>query len=138
MFTKLMRIGNEPEVKFIPSGTAVMSLSLAYQYGQKGNDGKKPTQWIEASMWGKQAEALQPYLKKGDQVSVSIDDLHIETYQKKDGTEGFKLSGRIAAFDFVAGSKPEGGQAQPSQSPAAKPVPRNTGFDDFDNDSIPF
>ena len=114
MFNKLCRIGNEPELRFIPAGDAVLSLSLAYVYGRKGQDGKRPTQWLEAAIWGKQAEAVAQYLKKGDQISVSVDDLHIETYKKKDGMEGFKLAGKIVSFDFVANksgdpqdSKPE-------------------------------
>ena len=126
MFSKLCRVGNDPEVRFTPSGDAVMNLSLAYAYGRKGDDGKRPTQWVEASMWGKQAESLAPYIKKGDQVSVSIDDLHIETYPKKDGSEGFKLMGRIAAFDFVGGGK--------SDNEPPKPKPQN----EDDNPDIPF
>lgn len=104
MFTKLCRIGNDPTIRFIPSGDAVLSLSLAYNYGRKGDDGKKPTQWIEASLWGKQAEAVTDYLHKGDQISVAIDDLHIETYEGKNGP-GHKLAGRIVSFDFVSGKR---------------------------------
>ena len=125
MLSKLCRVGNDPEVRFTPAGDAVMNLSLAYAYGRKGDDGKRPTQWVEASMWGKQAESLAPYIKKGDQVSVSIDDLHNETYPKKDGSEGFKLMGRVAAFDFVGGK---------SDNEQPKPKPQN----EDDSGDIPF
>lgn len=50
MFNKLCRIGNDPEVRFIQSGDAVLSLSLAYAYGRKGSDGKRPTQWLDAAI----------------------------------------------------------------------------------------
>lgn len=132
MFTKLCRIGNDPELRFTKDGIAVCGLSLAYHYGKKGSDGKKPTQWIEASLWGKQAEALHPYLIKGHQVVVSVDDLHIETYQKKDGGEGIKLVGRIVFIDLV-GSKAEAKELVPSE-----PSKKIAGaFDNFDDD-IPF
>jgi single-strand DNA-binding protein len=134
MFNKLCRIGNDPEVRFIPSGDAVLSLSLAYAYGRKGSDGKRPTQWLEAAIWGKQAEAVAQYLKKGDQISVSVDDLHIETYKKKDQSEGFKLAGKIVLFDFV-GSKQQGESHE--VKPEYKAEPAKTNFDNFDDD-IPF
>ena len=124
MFSKVCRVGNDPELKFTASGTAVLNLSLVYNYGKKMNDCNRPSQWIEAAMFGKQAEALAPYINKRDQVSVSIEDLHIETYPKRDGGEGFKMCGRIVAFDFV-------GKSQASES---KPEPKQEskgGFDDF-------
>ena len=135
MLTILCRVGNDPEIKTIPSGATVMRLSLAYAYGRKGADGKRPTEWIETSMWGKQAEALQPYVKKGDQISVSIKDLHNERYPKKDGTEGVKLVGEIVAFEFASNGK----SAQPAEAkPATTSKPgTGQGFDDF-NDDIPF
>ena len=130
MFTKLFRLGNDPQVRFTPGGDAVMNLSLAYNYGRKV-DGKKPSQWIEASMWGKQAEALQPHLGKGMQVVCSIDDLHIEEYEGKNG-KGHKLVGKVVGFDF-AGGKSEGGNQ--SSAPLSKQA--GAGFDDMDSD-IPF
>lgn len=136
MFTKLFRIGNEPVIRYTNKGDAVLSLSLAYQYGRKGEDGKRPTQWIDASLWGKQAESLAPYLNKGSQIVATIDDLHIETYQGKNG-EGHKLAGRVINLEF-AGSKPEGQPVKQAMQ-AAAPSPRGgaSGFDDMDSD-IPF
>lgn len=138
MFSKLCRIGNQPEIRFTPGGDAVLNLSLAFNYGRKGEDGKRPTQWLEASIWGKQAEAVQSYLHKGDQISVSVDDIHIETYEGKNGT-GTKLVGRIVSFDFVSGKRDSEAQ-EPRQSnpaPAVNPPAAGKSFDNFDDD-IPF
>lgn len=133
MFNKLCRIGNDPVIRHTPGGDAVLSLSLAYSYGKKGDDGKKPTQWLDAAIWGKQSEGVAPYLKKGDQISVSIDDLHISAYQK-DGVERSKLSGRIVSFDFVSGKS----QGEPAEKKAEKPAAKpGSSFDNFDDD-IPF
>ena len=137
MFTKAFRIGNEPTIRYTQKGDAVMGLSLAYAYGRKGDDGKKPTQWIDASLWGKQAESLAPYLVKGGQIVATIDDLHIEEYEGRNGA-GHKLAGRVVNLELIGG-KPESAPSQRSE-PAAQPSPRGggaSGFDDMDDD-IPF
>ena len=133
MFSKLCRIGNEPVIRNTPAGDAVLGLSLAYSYGKKGADGKKPTQWIDATIWGKQAEAVAPYLKKGDQISVNLDELHIETYQK-DGAERSKLVGKVTSFDFVSGQKTGDKPQQVAPEKESRPV---QSFESFDSD-IPF
>ena len=58
----LARIGKDAEVRFTPGGTAVANVSLAFTYGKKSDDGKRPTQWVDASLWGQRAESLAPYI----------------------------------------------------------------------------
>ena len=77
--TGLFTLGRDAETRVTQGGTTVVQLAVAYNYGRKGDDGKKPSQWVRASMFGKQAEALIPYLTKGKQVSLVIRDLHIAT-----------------------------------------------------------
>ena len=132
MFTKAFRIGQEPQLRYTKKGDAVMGLSLAYNYGRKGDDGKKPTQWVEGSLWGKQAEALQPYLAKGGQIVATLDDLHIEEYEGKNGP-GHKLAGRVVSLELVGG-KPEGSQHTASRAAMNAQAP--DGFDD--GSDIPF
>lgn len=146
------RLGKDCELRHIQSGEAVTNLSLAYNYGRKDQQGNRPSQWIEAALWGKRAESLIPYLLKGQQVCVTIDDVHTEEYEGRNG-KGFKLVGNVTNIEFV-GSKPES-SGQPSQTqqrapqqpdaprygpgaarPAA-PAPQRGGFDNMDDD-IPF
>ena len=56
----LARIGKDAEVRFTPGGTAVANVSLAFTYGKKGDDGKRQTQWVDASIWGQRAEPMAP------------------------------------------------------------------------------
>jgi len=126
------RIANDPIIRHTPDGTAVISLSLPCDYGRKGQDGKKPTQWVDASLWGKQAEALAPYLVKGQWIAFTLDDAHIEEYQSG-GTMRSKLVGRVSNIKLIGG-KPEGQQAPRQQAPQAAPA----AFDQFDEDIIPF
>lgn len=143
----LAKLGRDAEVRYLTDGTAVANLSLAFICGRKGQDGKRPTQWIDGSLWGKQAEALAPYLLKGGSVSVSLEDVHIQSFQKGDGSPGVKLVGRVLSIEFGASAPeaaapppPPARQAAPSRAPApaarpaAAPV---TGFSDMDDD-IPF
>lgn len=145
IYSGVARVGRDAEVRYVPSGEAVVNLSLAFSYGKRDADGKRPTTWVEASLWGKRAETLAPYLVKGQQVWVTIQDLRIETFTKSDGSQGNKLAGRLAEVEFVGG-KPANGetsQAAPRSAPtptpaqAAKPAATGTGFDDMDDD-IPF
>jgi single-strand DNA-binding protein len=81
----LARIGRDVEVRNTTGGDAVASVSLAFSYGRKGDDGKKPVQWVDGALWGKRAEALAPYLTKGTLVTVALEDAHIETFKKNGG-----------------------------------------------------
>lgn len=147
--TDIGRLGRDVEVRYTPSGDAVANLALACEYGRKGQDGKRPTQWVEATLWGKQAEAMAPHLQKGQLLYFSIDDAHIETYKKNDGSEGFKLVGRISSIKF-AGSAPDQNQQQQQQQaprqhqpeqqrhPAQQRQQPAQSFDDDIDMSIPF
>ena len=135
----LARIGKDAEIRHIPSGDAVVNLSLAFSYGKKGGDGNRPTQWVEGALFGKRAESLAPYLLKGGLVVAYLDDVHIEAYQGKTG-EGHKLVGRISDIE-LAGSKDQQSQAAkpPPNIPAKTTPPKSSSsnFDDLDSD-IPF
>jgi len=137
----IFRIGNDVQIRYTPSGEAVCNLSLAFNYGKKGDDGRRPSQWIEASFWGKRAEAMMQYLTKGSSVYAVIDAPHIETYEGKNGT-GHKLVGRILEIEFSGGKRdsndapfdrPAHTPAKPAET-ASKP---GAGFQDFEDD-IPF
>jgi len=158
MLSKLVRIGKDAELRSTPQGKSVIGLYCVYDVGYGDN---KKAQWIEVTIWGKQADALAPFLLKGKQVVVHADDVAIEEYQKNDGTTSTKLKCRAINIE-LAGSKQDGqqGQQQPQRQPQQPQQPQqssqeyrhaqspamqgyasqeNTGFvDDFDNDSIPF
>ena len=161
MLSKLVRIGKDAELRRTSEGKAVIGLACVYDIGWGD---KKRGQWIEVSIWGKQAEALQPYLLKGKQVVIHADDVELEIFQKNDGTQGSKLKARAVNVE-LAGSKqdsatqgaiapqqqpqqPQQMQQQPQQAPQQQPQqgyqqpqqapqaqPMNNNFDD---DDIPF
>lgn len=143
VFNGLGTVGRDGELRTTPNGTPVINVALAFNYGQKGQDGRKPTQWVDASLWGKQAEALAPYITKGRQFFVSIKDLHIETYQANSGP-GAKLVGVIADIEFARdGSGGQNSNQAPQQQQRSAPAPQRQQQsrqqdNSFDDDQIPF
>ncbi len=76
MYQKITIVGNtgrDPEMRYLPNGTAVTSLSVASN--RKWNDKatgeqKEETTWFRVSVFGNQAEAVNQYVTKGRQVLV--------------------------------------------------------------------
>jgi len=137
--TGVFRIGKDAEVRFTPRGDAVSQLSLAYNYGKKGDDNKRPSQWIDASIWGKRAESLAPYLLKGSQIYAVLSDPHIQTYEGKNG-QGHKLAATVLEIELIAGQRDQAQPAQRQERPAARPAPAPSNPGDFSDmdDDIPF
>ena len=113
------------------------NVSLAFTYGKKGDDGKRPTQWVDASLWGQRVESLAPDLTKGKQIVAYLEDVHIQTYTKGDGTQASKMAARIADLEFVAGGEQAESQPRQQPKPQAAPQSQGSGFDDMEDD-IPF
>ena len=109
----MARLGRDVEVRYTANGVPVANLSLAFNYGPKDQDGKRATQWVEGSLWRERAELLAQYLNQGQQLYVEVRDVHVETYDKNDGTVGTKLVGDVTELEF--GAAPQGGQQQGSQ-----------------------
>jgi len=133
----LCRLGKTAELRNV-GDTCVANLALAFNYGKKGEDGNKPTQWLEASFWGNRAESLLQYLVKGQQLLVTVSDVHIETYEKNGGGEGSKLVGRVDDIEFAGpppgsdggGQRQQGNQRQaaPQQAPQQQRSQGNQGY----------
>lgn len=95
------RVGKDVELRYTTGGEAVANISLAWNYGLKEVDGKKPTQWLDAALFGKRAETLAPYLKKGTSLFVDMRDVHIREFQMKDGKQAYKLTGIVDSIEFA-------------------------------------
>lgn len=137
MFAKLVRIGRDSTLRYTANNTAVTSVACVYDVGFGD---KKKAQWIDASLWGKQAEALTQYLTKGKQIVIYADDLEIEQYEHN-GKSGAKLKCRVISIDLTdnkQGDEPRQQQAQQQQQQAPQQQQPGGDFNnDFDED-IPF
>lgn len=138
MFTTLFRIGKDAALRSMPNGDAVLEMSLAYNYGKKDSDGKRPTQWIKATIFGKRAESVAPYIKKGGQVVATLDEVHIQQreYQGKTYTD---LCARVVDVKLCGGkqeSADHGGK--PATASKSSPSAQQSADVQFDEDEIPF
>lgn len=128
----IARIGNDPALRSTQQGKPVMDISLAFSYGRRGDDGKTPTTWVKGTLWGDRCEKLQPYLSKGQQIYVQLSDIHLNSYEKKDGGgTATELRGRIDTLEFVGESKKKDDAPQ-------KPVKQEAPAIDELDDDIPF
>jgi single-strand DNA-binding protein len=123
-------VGRDAEVRYLPSGQAVLNVTVANNIGFGD---KQQTLWVRVALWGKRAEGqLQNYLKKGQQVFVS-GELTQREYQANDGTTKTSLELNANILDLVGGKREGGEGQQPTQQRPAQNAPR----DNFDDD-LPF
>jgi len=94
----------DPELKYTPSETAVCSFGLAINHGWKGKDGEDKTEvcFIDVVMFGKRAETLNKYFKKGGAILVQ-GRLKLDQWEK-DGRKQSKISVIADSFQFVGDS----------------------------------
>ena len=135
MLTKLVRIGRDGEIKYLPNGTAILNFSAVYDIGYGQN---KKAQWIDCTMFGDRATKVVDYILKGKQIVIYANDVGIDEWDKPDGSKGFKLKCKIVEFDFVSDGQqqaqaPQRQQAAPRQAPQQAPV-----IPDFDPSDLPF
>jgi single-strand DNA-binding protein len=82
------RVGADAELKTLQSGAKLLSFRLA---NDVGFGDRKTTQWIDVSYFGKGAEAIAGYVRKGDKITV-LGEVKLEEFQKRDGTPGARLA----------------------------------------------
>ena len=131
-------LGNDPEVRYSASGTAIASLSIATseQWTDKQSGEKQErTEWHRVKMFGRLAEISGEYLKKGRQVYIE-GSLRTEKYTDKAGVE--KYSTDIIASEMQMLGCNEGGHASKPQCQDAAPAPAPAPSDDFADEDLPF
>jgi single-strand DNA-binding protein len=96
-------LARDAEKKFLPSGTAILSFSVANSIGYGD---KKQTLWIRVSVFGKRAEGqLSNFLLKGTTVFCA-GELSLNEYKANDGTTKTSLELVATVVDLV-GKRPE-------------------------------
>ncbi len=123
-------LGRDPELRSV-NGDSVLGFSIGVQTGTKD---KPATMWVSCSIWGKRATSLEPYLHKGQRVTVS-GSLRLEEYQGTDGTQKTQLRMTVDQLDLPP--RGDGQQASAAPQQRQQPSTGGRGFDDFD-DPIPF
>jgi single-strand DNA-binding protein len=143
-------LGQDPETRYMPSGSAVTNLRIATTETFKDKEsGEKQerTEWHSVAMFGKLAEISAEYLKKGSQVYIE-GRLRTRKWQDKEGKDRFTteivgdemlmLGGRSGgAGGMGAGGPVSSGEAPARGAPRAAKAAAPEAAADFDDD-IPF
>ena len=136
-------LGNDPETRYMPSGTAVTNLSVATSRSWKdkqSGEQKEHTEWHKVAMFDRLAEIAAEYLRKGSQVYIE-GRLQTRKWQDKDGNDRWTteiVANEMQMLGGRAGSgAPAMNDAPPASAPSASAPPPKSGSDDFDDD-IPF
>ena len=116
-FSKAIIIGNitkDPELRAISSGSQVCSFSVAVNRSYKGNDGsdKESVSFINCTAWGRVAEIISEYGKKGTGIMV-CGRLEQRSYEAKDGSKRSTTEIVVEDFNFLGGR--DGGSSYSSE-----------------------
>ena len=155
---KVILVGNcgqDPETKFMPSGSSITRVSVATSEAWKDKQSgqqQERTEWHRVVFFGRLAEIAGEYLHKGSKVYVE-GSLRTNKWQDKSGNDRYTteiigsemqmLDSRGAGGSAMGGADGStmGGSDAPQQRSAAKPqqaaAPAPESFNDFDDD-IPF
>jgi single-strand DNA-binding protein len=149
-------LGKDPEVRYMPSGSAICNITVATSRQWKSKDSgerQEETEWHRVALFDRLAEIAGEYLKKGRPVYIE-GRLKTRKWTDKDGVEKYtteviadqlQLLGSREGMGGAPAGDEGGGESRPARSapppraPAAgKPAAKSsTGFDDMDDD-IPF
>ncbi|WP_437559356.1 single-stranded DNA-binding protein [Acidithiobacillus sulfuriphilus] len=140
----LGHLGRDPEMRYMPDGTAVANLAIATSESYKDRDGNKQerTEWHRIACYGRTAEVAGEYLRKGSQVFIE-GRLRTRKWTDKDGQDRYTteiIGDRMQLLGGRRNSDGEPGGAMPDHQGASagggglSPTP----VDEMDEDEIPF
>jgi single-strand DNA-binding protein len=103
------RLTRDVELRYTPNQTAVADFGLAINRKYKD---KEDTCYIDLTAWGKTAEIIQKYFKKGSEILI-FGFLTFEQWKAQDGSKRSKLKVTVESFEFVgSANKGNSGQAE--------------------------
>jgi single-strand DNA-binding protein len=128
-------LGRDAELRYTPGGAAVAKFSLATteKWTDKSGTLQERTEWHNIDLWGKQAETLSEYLRKGKQVYVE-GRLQTDEYTDKEGLKRKSTKVRCDRVVLLGGGRPaatDRGESGAHPAPTESPEP-------LTDDDIPF
>ena len=151
-FNKVILVGNltrDPELRYTPKGMAIARLGIAVNRTWKSESGemKDETTFVDVDAFGRQAETLGQYLKKGRPIMIE-GRLRLDQWDdKQTGQKRSKLGVVLETFQFLdsgRGGESGAGESSPRPRPsaAAPAAPAPAGDSDAppppDDDDVPF
>jgi single-strand DNA-binding protein len=150
---KVLLMGNltrDPEVRYTPKGTAVAELGIAVNRVYSGENGEKREEvtFVDVTVWGRTAENVGEYLKKGRPVFIE-GRLQLDSWEdKQSGQKRNKLKVVADNVQFLGSRGGAGGggaeegdeglRSRAGSSPRSSAPPKNTPPPEPADDEIPF
>lgn len=140
-FNKVILVGNltrDPEVKHIPSGTAVAEIGMAVSrtwFDQRTNEKKEEATFVDVTLWGRQAEVAGEYLTKGRPVLIE-GRLSLDMWDDREtGKKRSKLKVIGEQMQMLGSRGDNSGRREQTRSEE----PSGPAIEDpFDGDDVPF
>ena len=148
-YNKVMLMGNitrDVELKYTPKGTAVTDIGLAINRIIPATDGaekREETTFVDVTCWGRTAEIVNQYCKKGSPLFVE-GRLQLDTWDDKQTGQKRKQLRVVAEGIQLLGARGSGGSSGPPPSHLSEPPPPTARVQDMpppsapDDDDIPF
>ena len=145
------RLGNDPELTYTSSGTAIAKFRLAVnrppRRAEDGSRGEEETDWLNIVCFGRTAETVSQYLNKGALVGIE-GRVQSSTWERQDGTKGYSVEINAQRVQFLDSRRDRearqgGGQQQqgaPQQGAPQQGAPAPAPTDDWpgEDDEDPF
>jgi single-strand DNA-binding protein len=132
----LGNLGRDPEMRYLPSGQPVTTMNIATNHKYTDSDGQlvKETTWFRVSVFGKQAESSNQYLKKGSSVLIQgrlrpdPSTGGPRVWNRQDGTPSASFEVTAQTVKFVGGRAAGEGSYQGGEF---EETPSSAGEDDI-------
>ncbi len=148
-FNRVILLGNltrDPELRYIPSGTAVAEIGLAINDRRKSASGEwvEETTFVEVTLWARTAEVASEYLTKGSSVLIE-GRLKLDSWESQDGQKRSKLRVVAERMQMLNRTGGEGGGGGGGRSAPrrerntnhSQPAPESQNYDSSFGDAPP-
>ena len=132
-YNKVILVGNltrDPQLSYLPSQTPVVEMGLAMNRRWRGQNGeqREDTCFIDCRAYGKQAETINQYMRKGNPILVE-GRLQFDMWEGKDGQKRSKHRVVVENFQFLGAGGGGGGARQGAQQGGRAAPPADQGKD---------
>lgn len=134
---KLTIIGNltrDPELRTTSTGVNVCTFTVAVNRRRSANSNQPEADFFRVSAWRQLGENCQRYLAKGRKVAV-VGPVSVQSYTGNDGNTRFSLEVQADDVEFLSPRNEDAGYAPAAPS---QPAPAMNGFEEVDDEDLPF
>ncbi len=142
-YNKVILMGNltrDPELRYTPKGTAIARLGVAVnrRWTGEGGEQREETTFVDVDAFGKQAETLGQYMKKGRPIFIE-GRLRLDSWEdKQTGQKRSKLGVVLENFQFLGSGQGRSEEAGEAPRPRAVTAPESADAPPPEEDDVPF